>query len=360
MALPFFNRAAKKPDQIVAVDLGGRQTKAVLIQRHGERYLLLNFAVRAAPAESDSKELPVETLGEHLKNINVDLGERTKLACIALCENDSLLRHAEMPLVPVSDLRLMLKHGSKTYLQQDLSDYVFDCQFIRPKPADAKKSEAAKAAPATQKNKVLVGGARKKVIDDMQAACRAAGLVPAQIVPGLIAPANAFEMAEPEIFAKEVVALVDIGFRRTSISILDVGELALNRVVNIGGDHLTSGLAEALGISDDEAEGIKVGMPSEVQHNLEPLIAPLGRELRTSIEFFEHQQDKALTQVFISGGSSRGEFIVATLQNELMAPCQTWNPTKFLQPSVPPQKMPELEAVAPLLTFAVGAAMAAL
>ena len=98
MALPFFNRAAKKPDQIVAVDLGGRQTKAVLIQRHGERYLLLNFAVRAAPAETDSKELPVETLGEHLKNINVDLGERTKLACIALCENDSLLRHAEMLL----------------------------------------------------------------------------------------------------------------------------------------------------------------------------------------------------------------------------------------------------------------------
>src|SRR5207247_7815327 len=104
--------------------------------------------------------------------------------------------------------------------------------------------------------------------------------------------------------------------------------VTLNRWVNIGGDHLTSGLAEALGISYEEAEGIKVGMPSEVQHNLEPLIAPLGRELRTSIEFFEHQQDKALTQVFISGGSSRGEFIVATLQNELMAPCQTWNPDR--------------------------------
>ena len=359
MALPFLNRTAKQPDQVVAIDLGGRQSKAVHIQRRGERCILLNFAIKDAATDAKEKEFSVEKLGEHLGSLSGELGARTKLACIALGEDDSLLRFAEMPLVPVSDLRLMLKHGSKTYLQQDLPDYVFDCQFILPK-VEGKKTEAARAALPSQKQKVLVGGARKKVIDDVQAACRQAGLVPAQIVPGLIAPANAFEMAEPETFAKEVVALVDVGFKRTSISILDTGELALNRVVNIGGYHFTAGLAEALGISYEEAEGIKVGMPSEVQHNLEPLIAPLGRELRTSIEFFEHQQDKALTQVWISGGSSRGEFIVTTLQNELMTPCKTWNPTKFLQPSLPPQKMAEFEAAAGLLTFAVGAAMAVL
>ena len=359
MALPFFNRTAKKPDQIVAIDLGGRQAKAVHIQRRGERYLLLNFAVLDTPTTETNNNLGPEKLGEHLKKLSLALGERTKQVCIALSEHDSLLRHTEMPLVPVSDLRLMLKHGSKTYLQQDLPDYVFDCQFIVPKP-DPKKTDTSKSAPAMQKHKVLVGGARQKTIDDVQTACRAAGLVPTQIVPGLIAPANAFEVAEPEVFAKEVVALVDVGFKRTSISILDAGELALNRVVNIGGDHFTSGLAESLGISYAEAEGIKVGMPGEVQHNLEPLIVPLGRELRTSIEFFEHQQDKTVTQILIAGGSSRGEFIVATLQNELMTPCKTWNPAKSLELSLPPQKMPELEAVAPLLTFSIGAAMAVL
>lgn len=359
MALPFFNRSARKPDQVVAFDLGGRQTKAVHVQRRGERFSLLSFAVKDAPDAGKHKDLPVEQLGEHLKSVSAELGDRTKVACVALGETDSLLRHAEMPLVPVSDLRLMLKHGSKTYLQQDLPDYVFDCQFLLPPPGD-KKTDAAKAALATQKTRVLVGGAKRKLLEDVQAACKFAGLVPAQIVPGLVAPANAFEMAEPEVFSKEVVALIDVGFRRTSVSILDAGQLVFSRVVNIGGDHFTTGLSEALGIGYDEAEGIKVGMPGEVQHNLEPLIAPLGRELRTSLEFFEHQQDKTVTQVFLSGGSSRGELIVSILQNELMVPCKLWNAAKPLQPSVPPQKLTELDSVSPLLTFAVGAALAAL
>ena len=36
------------------------------------------------------------------------------------------------------------------------------------------------------------------------------------------------------------------------------------RVVNIGGDKLTAGLAETMSISYAEAEGIKIGMAPEV------------------------------------------------------------------------------------------------
>ena len=36
MALPFFSSGTKKRDQIVAIDLGGRTTKAVHLQRDGD------------------------------------------------------------------------------------------------------------------------------------------------------------------------------------------------------------------------------------------------------------------------------------------------------------------------------------
>ena len=45
-----------------------------------------------------------------------------------------------------------------------------------------------------------------------------------------------------------------------------------------------------MNISYAEAEGIKVGMPGEVQAALESQVQPLGRELRASLDFFEHQQ----------------------------------------------------------------------
>jgi type IV pilus assembly protein PilM len=156
-----------------------------------------------------------------------------------------------------------------------------------------------------------------------------------------------------------VVALVDIGFKNTSICLVQEGELILSRVVGIGGDKLTNGLAESLGISYAEAEGIKVGMPAEVQSNLEALVLPLGRELRASIDFFEHQQDKTVTQVYVSGGSSRSEFIMQLLQTELMAECKPWNPLSFLQMDLPPQQAGEVEQVAPQLAVAVGSAVAA-
>jgi Tfp pilus assembly PilM family ATPase len=108
-----------------------------------------------------------------------------------------------------------------------------------------------------------------------------------------------------------------------------------------------------------EAENIKVGMPAEVQSNLEPLINPLGRELRASIDFFEHQHDKTTSHVFVSGGSARSEVIIQALQTELMVPCKSWNPVKSLQLALPPEKMGEIEQIAPQLAVGIGAAVAA-
>jgi Tfp pilus assembly PilM family ATPase len=164
----------------------------------------------------------------------------------------------------------------------------------------------------------------------------------------------------PEVFSRSVVALVDIGFKHTSIAIVAEGELVLSRVVAIGGDRFTAGLAESMGISYAEAEGIKVGMADEVQPALESLLTPLGRELRASIDFFEHQQDRPIIQVYVSGGSAKSEFILQSLQSELVVECKTWAPTTFLQLALPPAQMTEIEQIAPQLTTALGAGLAAL
>jgi len=351
MALPFLNRMSKKRDQIVAIDLGVRFTKGVWIKRLGEGFEIAGYTLQDAPIYE--KSLSSDLLSEHLKAVMQSLKARVKGITLALGANDALVRHTELPMVPISDMRMMLKLNPKAYLQQDLPQHVFDCVIL---PAKAPKADDQKRS-GPQKCRVLVGGAKAQLLEDLQTAVRSAGFVPDQFVPGILGPVNAFEMAQPEIFSKEVVALADIGFKSTTISILMEGELALNRVVPIGGDKMTSGLAESMGISYAEAEGIKVGMPAEVMPNLEPLLIPLGRELRASIDFFEHQQDKTVSQVFFSGATARSEIILQTLQNELLVPCKSWNPISFLQLSLPPQQLAEVEQVSPQLAVAVGAAM---
>lgn len=358
MGLPFFDRAiGQKRDQIMAVDLGSRTTKAVHVARRGQGFALCGYTLLDAPIYE--KNLPPDLLSEHLKTVHQILRSRTRHVCLTVGANEAQVRHAELPNMPVKDMRQVLKLNSKSYLQQDLSGHVFDCHPCAPARANQANNKAS--APAgLAKQKVLVAAARQQFVDDFSQGIKGAGLIAACITPALLGPVNAFEKVMPELFEVGTVALVDLGFKNSSICLLRDGELLLSRVVAIGGDRMTADLAENLGISYAEAEGIKIGMPQEVQTQLEALLLPLGRELRASIDFFEHQQDQAVSLAFVTGGPAQSEFIMETLQREIMIDCKLIKPTSFLQLELPPQQAVEIEQVAPQLTVALGAALAAL
>jgi type IV pilus assembly protein PilM len=359
MALPFLNGfGRKKRFQIISVDLGTRTTKAVLLEQRGEVWALSRYALLDAPIFD--KKISPELLAEHLKSVVQSLETEARYVTLSIGLDDAVVRQVELPQIPIDEMRLVLRNNTKAYLQQDLPGHVFDCYIFPPRQVSAGKPSETLKAGSIPKLKVLVTGAKQQLMGDFQTAIKEAGLTAGHVVPGLVGPVNAFEMALPEIFNNESVALVDIGFKHTSICVLDHGELAMTRVVNIGGDKLTAGLAEAMNITYAEAEGIKVGMAPEVQSALEMQVLPLGRELRASLDFFEHQQDRAVSQVYVSGGSARSEMILQMLHAEMIVECKTWNPTTFLQLALPGQQAVDIEHIGSQLTVAIGAALAAM
>ena len=351
LPLPFLNGASrKKRAQMIAVDLGSRTTKACLFERRGEILALTRYALLDAPIFE--KKISPEQLGDHLKSVADALGNTTKYVLVAVGLEDAVVRQVELPQIPIDEMRQILKVNHKNYLQQDLPNHVFDCYIIPPRPTAEKNAGVPKL-------KVLAAAAKQQLADDFMKATQLAGLQAECMVPGLIGPMNTFEQALPDVYAKETVALVDIGFKHTSVCVLDRGELALTRVVNIGGDKLTTGLAEAMSISYAEAEGIKVGMAPEVEGALQMQVIPLGREIRASLDFFEHQQDRPVSQVYVSGASARSEMILQMLHSELLLECKTWNPTSFLQLALPGQQAVEVDHIGSQLTVSIGAALAA-
>ena len=353
LSLPFLNGAGrKKRAQMIAIDLGSRTTKAAMFERRGDKLALTKYALLDAPIFE--KKMSPELLGDHLKAAAEALGSPTKYISLAVGLDDALVRQIELPMIPVDEMRQILKVNHKNYLQQDLPNHIFDCYILPPR-----ESTTAPKTGFAPKLKVLAAASKQQLVNDFMQATQLAGLTADCMVPGLIGPINAFEQALPEIYAKETVALVDIGFKHTSVCILDRGEMALTRVVNIGGDKLTTGLAEALSISYAEAEGIKVGMAPEVEGPLQMQVIPLGREIRASLDFFEHQQDRPVSQVYLSGASARSEMILQMLHSELLLECKTWNPTSSLQLALPSQQTVEVEHVGSQLTVAIGAALAA-
>ena len=356
LPLPFLNGASrKKRAQMIAVDLGSRTTKAVLFERRGEILALTRYALLDAPIFE--KKISPEQLGDHLKSVAEALGNTTKVITVAVGLEDAIVRQIDLPQIPLDEMRQILKVNHKNYLQQDLPNHVFDCYIIPPRALAP--SEKGAAGGTTPKLKVLAAATKQQLVDDFMRATQLAGLTAECMVPGMVGPINTFEQALPEVFAKETIALVDIGFKHTFVCVLDRGELALTRVVNIGGDKLTSGLAEAMNVSYAEAEGIKVGMAPEVETALQMQVIPLGREIRASLDFFEHQQDRPVTQVYLSGASARSDMILQMLHSELLLECKTWNPTGFLQLALPGQQAVEVDHIGSQLTVAIGAALAA-
>jgi len=357
MKLPFLNGQTKTRDEMVAIDLGSRTSKAVHLQRENGKFTLCGYSITNSPAAEN--DISTEALTNHLKAVVGKLNPSSNLLTLTLNSNEVVLRTAETPLMNRADCRLMLKHSAMTYLQQKLTGYIFDVHpllyFTREEP---QRDDQIKVT--HQKQRVLIAGAKKQVLDNYVARAKAAGLVADHLVPGLIAQVNAFELARPDLFLERTVALVDVGFNTSSICILNRGDIALIRVVDVGGDRITTGLSESMNISYAEADGLKLGMPDEVRQDLETIIVPLGRELRAAVDFFESEHDNAVSNVSICGGSGQSEIIREILQTQLRLECNTWDPVSFLERKLSSQQQEEVERVGPLLAVAVGAALMAM
>ena len=184
MTMPFLSGGSKR-DQIFAIDLGTRTSKAVLLDRTEGGFSLSRFTVIDAP--SYDKTLPAGLLTEHLNAIVKEMQPKTRQATISIGTADSILRSTELPLMPLSEMRQMLKFNSKNYLQQDLKDYIFDCYIVPPRA----KANAEPAKAGVVKYKVWVGGARRDFLATLETAVKGAGLTPGQVTLGLLGPANA-------------------------------------------------------------------------------------------------------------------------------------------------------------------------
>ena len=125
MALPFMKKESrKKREQMLAVDLGARSTKAVLLQRRGNGFALTNYAIVDTPIFE--KIISEDLLTEHLRTIAQTMQVKGKPVALTVGVEDALVRRVEMPVMPPDAIRLILKNNPRVYLQQDLSGYVFD------------------------------------------------------------------------------------------------------------------------------------------------------------------------------------------------------------------------------------------
>ena len=160
-------------------------------------------------------------------------------------------------------------------------------------------------------------------------------------------------------------ALVDIGADVTSICVHAWGVPRFVRILPSGGREITHAVAQAVQVSEEEAERLKRVNGSEPDRSkaqkasqaVASRTATFAEEIRSSLEFYLTQMPGAkIGRVLLTGGGSKLQGLGSMLDEHLPAEVAQGHPFHRVNGALdlPPDAMAEAE---PLLAVAVGLAL---
>jgi len=339
------------PNSVIGVDLGRHSIKTVALQRRsGNRFVISNYAVHIMETAPET----AEQLGAQLKLALQDIGPSAKTCAIAVSTSDSLIRIIEQPETPREILRDAVRLNGLSLLNQDVKEFVLDCEKIS-------SSDAAAPAGAAQPVKYLVAGlprTRVQMIDQAFHEFRKASIRNIQLAS--VCTFNAFEFSHPEAFANEAFLLVDIGYSNSTVTVGVKKELVIVRAIDYGAKNLQDFLVSNGAPNGDAALKLLEADDDATVDHARLSLAALTREIASSIGFFEGRREENITRVYVSGGGARIRNLLAILTSELHIPCVAWDPFATCEVALPAGRKETLAQDFVSLNVACGAAAEAL
>ena len=346
----FSRNKPRKRNCVVGLDLGSRQIKAVVLAREDSTLKLAHYAVTSSTA-GPSTTGSAEQLGSELHNLMTQLGISERTARVAVSCPSATICEAEFPRMPLDEVRsaLRLPINCTRYLRRDLSGFCLDAIELSDAAGDNQNKKS-------QTMRLLVAAADREEIQWYRTALDAAKIRPETMELSALTVVNAFQVGNQELCEKEVVLLLDVGAHSTSTSILRQGRPAMTRVMQFGGNQISEFIGSILTLQPSAAEEEKIKMSDAVQPLVRQALSPLAREVRSSIDFFERQQECHISRAFACGGSACSVNVLEFLSEEVGFHIESWNPVQFLSTDHFNGELPKLTGLAPTLAAAIGTA----
>ncbi len=160
--------------------------------------------------------------------------------------------------------------------------------------------------------------------------------------------------ADPE--SGRVPVILDMGHVRTNLFVGRDGQGIFARAITRGGQHLTTALAEVLGVDRGRAERIKRGearlipvgaAPASagemrIDHALRTALAPLIREVRQTLASFRASSHVDVSALYVTGGTARLKGMLPFLEEELGVPALFLTVANTLQGSAASHPRPRV------------------
>ncbi len=238
-----------------------------------------------------------DALKNHLKNMfaHMDSGKiRGNQVVASIPESKAFVRVLQIPKMSIEQAEVAVPFEAEQYIPIPLDQAYLDWEIIGEKDG---------------KLDVLVTATPKEYVDNLLRIFKDVGLRPVAFEVESAACSRA--LISPELKEKNTLIL-DMDTFRTSLIVLEKGNLQFTSSVPIAGDALTQSISKAMTISVEEAERIKreVGLDDgreyqSVTQALTTVIDNLIVEIRNIIKFHDEHSNEKIGQIILCGGTSK-------------------------------------------------------
>ncbi len=358
----------KKPAGYLGVDIGSGGIKVVELRAERGRPRLVTYGYsRTMPGQAGTPFDDPKSAGELLGRICRQAGAKTTAATAALPAASVFSAIIAVPRTPGAtalQLKPLIDAQVAKLAPLPAADMVTYSTFVddlkKPPAKPAPPVPGAVPAPKKQEYvRVLVTGAAKSLVQKYVEIFRAAKLDLKAI------DSEAFALIRALIGRdRSTIALLDIGDKRTSVTVVEKGIPFLSRSINLGGAGVTKRVMEQMNVSAEEAEQLKADLSqAEVPGAAPPpaveaVLQPIVHEIQFAFQLFgnmELTESRRVEKLIVTGGSSLLPGLTASLSKALNLNVYLGDP--WARVAYPAELRPMLEEVGPRLSVAIGLAM---
>ncbi len=275
---------------------------------------------------------------------------RSKKVVIGLANQRVVVRQVDLPYLDEKDLRSSIRFQAAEHVPMPIEEAEIDFQVLH----DFMTEEDEHLM------RVLLVAAATDMVTSYVDAVQDAGLevVGVDLTPFAVGRAvSAAARGDEGLVGAE--AIVDVGAGVTNIVVHVGGEPRFVRILLVGGDDITTALAQELEVDFEAAEGAKfdlgrgVGLPSAARV-LAREVDTLVEEIRGSIDYFSSREEgDAVTSILITGGGSLAHGLVQKLQASLRIEVRMAQPLREVKVK-PKFNVDQKAQVEPVVSAAMG------
>ena len=333
------------PQTILGVDIGSFSVKIAQIRRTFKSFELVRFFERQI--QYNDLLTPEEATSAAITALIEDNNLRWDQLIVGLPGQFVSSRLIDLPFGNKKKIDQTIEFEMENYIPFDIADVVADYHIVKA---------------TKDSSKVLVFYAPKSQFVKTLSLLEKANVDPKVVCVEGVELVNLVNlgMVPPE----GVYAMLDVGHKKTTITICKGKNLYFTRTIMIGGWHITDAIAKKLGVSHEEAEKLKIEMgqiSDVIPDGLDSLSKNVFSAINTVVDsivlhlrqtFFSYHDDSgdAVSGIYLSGGTSRlpgldRYFSIKLKQNVAFLDCLEFHFSRLTASDVHLQLIPQALAL---------------